>query len=300
MGNETVEYFNRYTGKIETEEIYGEGFLRWTYGNPLGRLALEGFAKRALFSKWYGWRMNSAGSRAKVAEFIRQYRLNAEEFADQPESFGTFNEFFYRKLKPGARPIAADELAAVFPADGRHLGFECVAEAPGIFVKGATFTLEKLCQSRQLADRFARGSMVLSRLCPVDYHRFHFPVSGTPEHPVPIGGPLYSVNPLALRRNIQYLVENRRVYTMIQSPVFGRVLMFEVGATCVGGIEHTFTPGVPVRKGEEKGFFKFGGSETITLFEPERIRLADDLLKHSAEGRELYARMGDEMGRARK
>lgn len=299
MGNETIEYFNRYTGKIETEEIYGEGFLKWTYGNPLGKLALEGFAKRSLFSKWYGWRMNSPGSRAKVANFIKTYRLQAEEFADSPESFKTFNEFFYRKLKPGSRPIAADELAAVFPADGRHLGFECVAEAPGIFVKGAVFTLEKLCQSRKLAEQFARGSMVLSRLCPVDYHRFHFPVSGTPERPVLINGPLYSVSPIALRRNIQYLVENRRVYTLIQSPVFGQVLMFEVGATCVGGIEHTFTPGIPVKKGEEKGYFQFGGSETITIFEADRIQLAADLLEHSAQGRELYARMGDEMGRAR-
>lgn len=299
MGNETIEYFNRYNGKIETEEIYGEGFLRWTYGNPLGRLALEGIAKRALFSRWYGWRMNAPASRSKVADFIKTYRLDASEFADPPEIFKTFNEFFFRKLKPGARPIAGDDLTAVFPADGRHLGFECIAEAPGIFVKGATFTLEKLCQSRKLAEQYARGSMVLSRLCPVDYHRFHFPVGGTPEHPVRIDGPLYSVSPLALRRNIQYLVENRRIYTVIQSPVFGRVLMFEVGATCVGGIEHTFTPGVPVRKGEEKGYFEFGGSETITIFEPERVRLADDLLKQSAEGRELYARMGDSMGRAR-
>src|SRR5688500_4841031 len=102
MGNDAVEYFNRYTGKVESEEIYGEGFLRWTYGNPLGRLSLEGFVKRALFSKWYGGRMDAPGSRPKVSEFIKRYRLNAEEFADHPEKFRSFNEFFYRKLKPGS------------------------------------------------------------------------------------------------------------------------------------------------------------------------------------------------------
>jgi phosphatidylserine decarboxylase len=297
MGNETVEYFNRYTGKVETEEIYGEAFLRWIYGNPLGRLSLEGLVKRALFSKWYGGRMDASKSRVKVAEFIKRYRLQPEEFADHPEGFKTFNEFFYRKLKPGVRPIVEDASVAVFPADGRHLGFQNMAEASGFFVKGAKFTLEKLFQSRELAARYATGSIVLSRLCPVDYHRFHFPVSGTPAKPVVINGPLYSVNPLALRRNIHYLTENKRNYTLIDSPEFGQVAMFEVGATCVGTIEYTFSPGVPARKGDEKGFFKFGGSETITIFERGRVGLAADLAENSALGRELYAHVGDELGR---
>ena len=297
MGNDQVEYFNRYTGKVEVEQIYGEGFLRWVYGNPLGKLSLEGFVKRALFSKWYGGRMNAAASRARVAPFIRTYALDSSEFADAPESFKTFNEFFYRKLRPEARPICQDPDAAVFPADGRHLGFQNIEAAEGFFVKGAKFTLEKLCGDRELARRYTRGSIVLSRLCPVDYHRYHFPVSGTPEKPVLINGPLYSVNPIALKRNIHYLAENKRSYTMIHSPDFGEVLMFEVGATCVGSFEYTFTPGVPMRKGDEKGYFKFGGSETICLFEPNRIQLAEDLVENSKQGRELYARIGDLMGR---
>ena len=72
--------------------------------------------------------------------------------------------------------------------------------------------------------------------------------------------------------------------------------MFEVGATCVGSFEYTYLPGVPVKKGDEKGYFKFGGSETITLFEPNRIQLAKDLVEQSRQGRELYARIGDYMG----
>jgi phosphatidylserine decarboxylase len=294
---EKVEYFNRYTGKVETEQIYGEGFLRWVYGNPIGKLSLEGLVKRALFSKWYGSRMDAPGSNSRVLPFIRNYKLDAGEFADQPENYRTFNEFFYRKLKPGARPIAPDPDVAVFPADGRHLGFQNLHEAEGIFVKGAKFNLEKLCGKRDLAQRYERGSVVLSRLCPVDYHRYHFPVSGTPGRPNIINGALYSVSPLALKQNIHYLTENRRAYTEIASPDFGKVLMFEVGATCVGSFEYTFTPGVPMQKGSEKGYFKFGGSETITLFEPGRLKLAEDLLENSRIGRELYARMGDILGR---
>lgn len=295
---ENVEYFNRYTGKVEREEIYGEGFLRWVYGNPLGKLSLEGFVKRALFSKWYGGRMSTPASRSRVRPFIEKYRLNAEEFADSSESYQTFNEFFYRKLKPEARPIVADADAAVFPADGRHLGFQNIDQAEGFFVKGAKFTLEKLCGNRELANPYRGGAMVLSRLCPVDYHRYHFPVSGTPSMPTMINGPLYSVNPIALRKKIEILAENKRAYTEIDSAEFGKVLMFEVGATCVGSFEYTFSPGVPMQKGAEKGYFKFGGSETITLFQPGRIKLAEDLIENSRGGRELYARMGDLMGRA--
>ncbi|HTD66187.1 MAG TPA: phosphatidylserine decarboxylase, partial [Candidatus Limnocylindria bacterium] len=177
MAAEPIQYFNRYTGRIETEEVYGDRFLRWTYGSPLGQLSLHALVKRAAFSRWYGRRMDAPASRSKVAPFISSYRVAADEFADAPESYRTFNQFFYRKLKPGARPIDPDPHSAVFPADGRHFGFQDVSKLEGIFVKGAVFDVRKLLMDDALAARFHDGAMVLSRLCPVDYHRFHFPVS---------------------------------------------------------------------------------------------------------------------------
>ena len=276
--------------------IYGEGFLRWIYGNPLGRLALHAVAKRAFFSRWYGRRMDAPASRAKVAPFIWEYQVDPSEFAAPPETFLTFNEFFYRKLKSSARPISGDARTAVFPADGRHLGFQDVSRVEGIFVKGQVFSLSDLLQDTELALRFQRGAMVLSRLCPVDYHRYHFPVGGMATEPSLINSWLYSVNPLALRRNIRIFTENKRALTRIDSPEFGQVLMLEVGATCVGSLEYTFKPNTRVQKGAEKGYFKFGGSSTITLFEPGRVRLAEDLIEQTAQHRELYARMGDHLG----
>ena len=297
MAAELVQYFNRYTQRVETEEVYGDSFLRFTYAHPLGRLTLHALVKRGLFSRWYGWRMDRARSRAKVAPFIAHYGVNTAEFADAPESYRTFNEFFFRKMMPEARPVNADENTAVFPADGRHLGFQDVSKMDGIFVKGAVFDLRSLLQNEALAARFREGTMVLSRLCPVDYHRFHFPVAGVAGAPRLINGPLYSVNPIALRQNIRIFTENKRAVTAIESERFGTVLMFEVGATCVGSWDYTFTPGARVEKGAEKGFFKFGGSSTITLFERGRVRLAEDLLEQSARRVELYARMGDAMGK---
>ncbi|BCU78875.1 phosphatidylserine decarboxylase [Luteolibacter sp. LG18] len=287
---EPIRYYNRHTGAMETEQVYGEGFLRWAYGTPLGRLSLEAFVKRPFFSKFYGWRMDRPASAAKVAPFIVDYGMKVEDFADDPASFRSFNEFFYRKLKPAARPIEAAPV--VFPADGRHLGFERAASMDGVFVKGQRFDLEKLLGSRELAARYADGPLVLSRLCPVDYHRFHFPCSGTPSATETINGPLFSVSPLALRQNLAYLWENKRTITRLETPDLGTVLLLEIGATCVGSILQTFTPGQPVAKGAEKGYFAFGGSSTITIFEPGRVALAPDLLENSLKQVETYARMG--------
>lgn len=283
---------------METEEVYGEGFLRWSYGNPLGAISLETFVKRPFFSAWYGRRMSTPESAARVAPFIAKYRLDAADFADTPDRYRSFNEFFFRKLKRSARPVDADPDSVVFPADGRHLGFNCASAIAGVFVKGQKFDLAALLDDAALADRFADGALVLSRLCPVDYHRFHFPAAGVPGETRLINGPLYSVNPIALRKNLGYLWTNKRTLTELHSERLGRVLCLEIGATCVGSIHQTFTPGQAVEKGAEKGYFAFGGSSTITIFEPGAVKLAADLVEWSSEQTELYARVGSLMGRA--
>ncbi len=242
--------------------------------------------------------MSTPESAARVAPFIAKYDLDPGDFADPPESFASFNEFFYRKLKLEARPIDSDEASVVFPADGRHLGFERASAIQGVFVKGQKFDLAALLGDADLASRYADGSLVLSRLCPVDYHRFHFPAEGIPGQTRLIDGPLYSVNPIALRKRLGYLWTNKRTITELTTGNFGNVLCLEIGATCVGTIQQTFRPGEPVLKGAEKGYFAFGGSSTITIFEPGKIKLAEDLLENSAKSRELYARVGTRMGQS--
>jgi len=279
-----------------TEQVYGGGWLRFAYENPVGRGLVWLLARRRLFSAYYGWRMNRRYSAQQVIPFIVKYDLDVDEFARSAFDFKTFNEFFWRGLKPEARPIAGDERVAVLPADGRHLAFPDVDAAEGFYVKGAKFTLGELFGDQALADKFAGGAMLISRLCPVDYHRFHFPVAGVPGEPRLINGWLYSVSPVALRKNIRYLVENKRVVTLVESPVFGTVAMIEVGATNVGSIKQTHVAGRPVAKGEEKGLFKFGGSCVITVFQRDRIKFDADFVKQSAECIETYARMGDRLG----
>jgi len=293
MPAQPITFYHRAHQRIETEQVYGEGFLRFVYENPLGALPLHALVKRALFSQWYGRRMDAPASRSKVQPFIAQYGTDVSELADAPESFATFNDFFYRKLKPGARPIVtgADEIA--FPADGRHLVLPDIAACGDFFIKGTRFDLRALLQDDALAERFARGGMLISRLCPVDYHRFHFPFGGVPGQARAVNGPLYSVSPIALRKRPSILWENKREITLLRTSTIGDVLLLEVGATCVGSIVQTYTPDAAVTKGDEKGYFRFGGSCFMTIFEPGRVRFADDLVKSSAAGREVYAKMGE-------
>jgi phosphatidylserine decarboxylase len=298
MSAEPIRYFHRAKKTVETEQVYGEAWLRWTYGTSLGRLAQNLFVKRALLSRYYGWRMSMRASANRILPFIVDYGLDVDEFAKKPYAFKTFNEFFYRALKPGARPIAGDERVAVLPADGRHLAFQNVDAAAGFYAKGQRFDLKAFLGDEALAAKFAGGAMLISRLCPVDYHRFHFPVAGMPNEPRLINGWLYSVSPVALRQNLAYLWENKRMITLVESPVFGTVAVCEIGATMVGSIFQSFIPGRAVVKGEEKGQFKFGGSCVITIFLSGRIRFDADLLEQTAAGLETYARMGERLGEA--
>ncbi len=293
-----IQFYNRLTQRIETEAVYGEGALRFVYDRPAGKLALHALVKRKLFSDWYGRQMDAPKSAARIRPFIEKFGVDVGEFADPVESYGSFNDFFYRKLKPGARPIVADPASVALPADGRHFVIPDVSACQDFIIKGLRFNLAALLGDAALARRYEQGAVLISRLCPTDYHRFHFPCDGVPDQPKLIPGALYSVSPIAFLKRPSIFWENKRYLTRLQAGNLGQVLLLEVGATCVGTVVHTATPGEAVLKGDEKGYFRFGGSCFITLFEPGRIRFCEDLVTQSAQNREVYARMGDAAGRA--
>ena len=294
--NEIV-FFDRYQEKTCIEKVYGDKYMRWAYGTFGGKIALAAIIKRAWFSRWYGRRMDRPGSRRKIKPFIEEYGLDTREFIRKPEEFESFNAFFCRSLKPEARPVDPHPSRVVFPADGRHLCVPDLSRCDGLLVKGEMFDLQTLLGDADLAREYASGCLLLSRLCPVDYHRFHFPVSGRAGPARLLNGPLLSVSPIALCQNIHILATNKRVLSVLETESLGKVLLMEIGATNVGSICQTYQDGSTVSKGDEKGYFLFGGSSTITIFEPGRVQFAEDLLANSAKRRELYAKVGDHMGK---
>lgn len=290
-----VVFFNRYTQREQEEKILGERSLRWVYGTCTGQLALHALVKRRIFSQLLGKWQSSPGSAKRIPDFIRDYDIDVQEILRPLDAFSSFNDFFIRELKPEARPVCSETCVAL-PADARHRGWQNAAEARDVYVKGQRFDLPALLGNRDLATRFEHGSLLLSRLCPVDYHRFHFPASGTPEAAVRLPGPLASVAPCSLRRRLSWLWTNQRELTLLHTPDIGDVVIVAVGATGVGSIHQTYTPGRQVRMGEQQGYFCFGGSTVICLFEPGRIRLAADLLELTQRDMELYAHVGDILG----
>jgi len=295
-----IRFRNRRTGGIEEERVFGLRGLRLVYGNPIGRSLLLPLVSRPWFSALAGRWMSRPHSARKIEPFVRQYELDASEWLEPPSGFPSFNAFFSRRLRPGARPIDPDPRAVIFPADGRHLLVPDIDATTTIYAKGQRFDLPTLLGSDHAARPFQGGSALISRLCPVDYHRFHFAAEGEASAPRLLPGPLVSVSPLALRQRIQWLFQNRRMITEIKHPVIGTFLQVEIGATCVGSIEQTFlAPGegsASVNKGDEKGTFAFGGSCVITVFPRGVIQFADDLEGSSSQGLELYALMGDRAG----
>lgn len=293
-----IVYYDRYARERKPEGIFGEKPLRWAYETGLGRFFLETAIKRKWFSGLYGKWADFPCSAREIPGFIERFGVDTSEFLETPETFRTFNEFFFRRLKPEARPIAPAQDAICFPADGRHLYIPDLSCAGPIYAKGRKVNLPELLGDQQLADSYATGSAVLSRLCPTDYHRFHFPAAGFNGTARLINGSLFSVNPIALGRNLAFLWENKRQVTRVTNSTAGDYLFLEVGATNVGSIVDTASPESEIQKGEEKGYFRFGGSMVITIFSQGRFLPADDLRDQSSEGIELYAKMGDRMGTA--
>jgi phosphatidylserine decarboxylase len=295
MGNR-IKFYNRYTKSLEEELVYGEYFMKLLYNSSLGRLALNQLVKRKIFSTIYGRLMRRANSRKKIKPFIERYKIDPSTFEKKIEEFISFDDFFTRKLKKTARPIAVENQKIIFPCDGRHLLVENMKKLPTFFLKGQEFNLKSLLHNEELFTRFENGQLLISRLCPTDYHRFHFPCNAVTRKIYRVSGDYLSVNPIATKQKIAIFFENKRIISVLQSEDVGQLLMVEVGATCVGSITQTAEVGRLYFKGEEKGYFSFGGSTIITIFQRNRVNFAEDLRESSSNGIEMFALMGDDMG----
>lgn len=287
----TIKYIDRQTGKVNTETPPGEGFLKFLYQNPLGKLALHGFVKRKFLSSYYGKLMDKPKSKKRILPFIKQLNIDMSEAEKTVNDFISFNDFFYRKLKPTARPIG-DGLIA--PGDGKLLAFKTVSEVNTFFVKGEKFTLKKYLQNNQLTKQFNNAALLILRLAPNDYHRFHFPYNGTALASQKIKGDYFSVSPYALTENFtRVFCENKREYTILKTPNKGDILLSPVGATMVGSIINTYNPETTLHKGDEMGYFAFGGSTVVMLINTTHFNINSDLIENTKKGMETFVKMGE-------
>lgn len=233
-----------------------------------------------------GKKFDDPASKDEIEKFIDFHGLDMSEVLLPMEEFKNFNEFFYRALKPGARPCSAPNNPDIIvsPADCRSVVFNQMTQATKVWVKGREFNIKRLLGDAYPNDaaRYENGALGIFRLAPQDYHRFHIPVDGIMGKPVTIAGEYYTVNPMAIRSALDVYGENVRVIVPIDSVTHGRVMVICVGAMMVGSTVITRNPGDEVKRAEELGYFKFGGSTILLLFEPGTMAFDDDLTDNSS------------------
>ncbi|MEE2789006.1 MAG: phosphatidylserine decarboxylase [Myxococcota bacterium] len=289
------------SGVVHEEQVYGGFWIKALYGTGVGR-AISKLIAAPPFSRFYGWLQDRPKSKRKVQPFIEKFGINMADF--QPEDgrtkddpYSTFNQFFTRRVSHGARPFAQDELFPA-PCDARYFAYETLDESVSIPVKGSFFKAQALLNHPTWNGVFDQGPGFIARLCPVDYHRFHFPDAGRVLDTWRIPGAFHSVNPWALACRQDIFMINERQVTILDTERFGKIAYVEVGATCVGKIKQTHH-GEAFERGDEKGMFLFGGSTVIVLGEPGKWSVDDRILEHTREGTEVYLKMGQALGRAR-
>ena len=245
---------------------------------------------------------------AAMRAFARAYRVDMTEAETDFVGYDRFSDFFSRGLRPGARPVDADPRVVVSPVDGVVSQAGILERGSCLQAKGIQFPVDRLVDDADLAARFALGGTYATLyLAPRDYHRVHAPVEGTVVASRYLPGEFWPVNPATVRNRDALFCLNERLVTVMDSPVFGRVAVVKVGATCVGRIRaayddrlthagqsaglRTYLPPRPVEKGAELGRFEMG-STVILLFEPGRV-VWDDRLVAGAT-----VRMGQRIGGA--
>ena len=291
-----IEYIERKTGEIKVEKVPGEKYLKFLYYNPLGELPLNLVVKKKFLTEYYGKKMDKPESVKKIPSFIEQADINIAEAKKRVEEFKSFNDFFYRELKEGARTVDYRENVLASPADGKILAFENLDIEKEFYIKGDKFTLEEFFADKKLANKYKNGVFMIIRLAPIDYHRFHFPADGEISESKLIDGVYYSVSTYAIKKNFRILCENKREYSILKTKKFGDIAMFEVGATMVGGIKQSYKSNSYVKKGEEKGYFYFGGSTCVLVFERGKVKIDEDLLENTKKGIETKVYMGEKIG----
>lgn len=292
-----IRYVDRPTGEIRKEVVLGDGLVRMVYERALGRALRRAVLTRPAFSRAYGRYQSSRRSTRGIGKVVSDLAIHMDDYVVPDGGFESFNDFFTRRLRSGARPLDLGEGRLLSPADGRTFAYTHVRGDSLLPAKGRHISLARLLGGAAEAEPFADGTVVIVRLCPSDYHRFHFPCDGVASAARTLPGPLESVNPLALAKGRAILDHNQRDVTMIESKAFGRVAYVEVGAMCVGRIVQSFRPG-PVKAGDEKGLFEFGGSTVILVFQAGKITVDPDLVANTDKGLETFLKMGEGIGSA--
>jgi phosphatidylserine decarboxylase len=221
-------------------------------------------------------RLHPVVANAVVGLYVRAYKVALEDTVPPDGAFTSFDAFFTRPLRKGARPLCADGRALVSPSDGRIEAIGPVDTRGELLIKGRQYRVAALVGDEQDAARYEGGQFAVVYLSPRDYHRVHAPAAGAITLVRSMPGDLFPVNSIGERHVPSLFATNRRVAIAIDTPSMGRVTVVMVGAMIVGRItvtavagrdvplgSHVVSPALPVQRGDEIGIFHLGSTAVV-------------------------------------
>lgn len=265
-------------------------FLKKLYGSTFGRILLKPLVTPVV-SNIAGAFLSTKLSCVLIKPFIRSNNIDMSQFEDV--KYNSYNEFFSRKIREGARTIDMEPTHFISPADSK-LTVLPITEDARFTLKHTNYSVSSLLKNGDLAREYHGGYAFIFRLTVDDYHRYCYVDDGTKEENIHIPGKFHTVNPIA---NDYYPIykENTREYSILHSKHFGDIVMMEVGALLVGKIVNLHEK-AEVKRGQEKGYFQFGGSTVVLLTKANAIQVDKDILENSKNGIETIVKYGEKIG----
>lgn len=267
-----------------------EKCLRFLYGCLPGRVLLR-LCRARWVSRVVGAYMNSPLSAGRAKRTAKKWQVDPSQF--EGNILRTYNAFFTRRRKAVFSPDGLPKDALLSPADSR-LTVVPLREGTAFPVKQAPYTVSELLGDAEEAKRYENGFAFVFRLSVEDYHRYIYPDGGKEISHRFLPGTLHTVNPIALEK-LPVFHRNCREVTLLDCERCGRVAFVEVGAMLVGRIVNRHP--VSFTRGEEKGYFEFGGSTVVLLLRPGTVEPAERFLQNSLAGEETVVRLGEPVGR---
>ncbi|PKN03516.1 hypothetical protein CVU75_01870 [Candidatus Dependentiae bacterium HGW-Dependentiae-1] len=262
------------------EQIAGETFIKAAYHKFSPRAVRQALQKMSTKTDM------SNLLKKDIEEFITTYKIDmSDSLYPHASDYDDFDAFFHRPLRAGVRKIDLRPTVVASPADCKLRALPTISNTSKFFIKQQPFKLVQFLNNALLASQYQDGTLLTFRLAPTDYHRFHFPFDCTPAKPELIEGEYETVNPIAFREGLWPISINKRARILLESAEFGTVIMVVVGASMVGSLNFTYAHNTPVKKGDEAGYFAYGGSTICLLFRKDAIVLPEVLLQRSVNNK---------------
>ena len=280
--------WDRRAGKL-TQEFMEDSPA--TYDSLPRRSVTQWLESRRLYDWLVAAYQDSPRSCRAIEPFIAKHHIDLSEF--KPVIYRSFADFFCREFRPGVRSFPSNPGDMGAFAEARYFGWPKLNRDQQFPIKGLSLSAERILGDREGAKPFEEGPVILARLSPMDYHHAHYPDEGKTVRVDWKGGPLWTVNWHALLNQPDILFRNHRQVNILETSHFDRLAFVEIGAMSVGRIVQVHRLDQPFVRGDEKSFFKFGGSAIVLFGRTGAWVPSEDIIENTKKGIETRVLLGD-------